>query len=159
MVLEQLCGRTPCWRHTHTTPAHSSSSSSTRLPHRTEQPNKGLPAPPPLAPPPQVHVKASAFFRVSQQPYPHLDACAALRRLVDVFGARRVMWGSDCPWVLEQCGWVQLVLCRAALRCAVLRCAALRCTALRCACWSGVVLASLEGTPPAQVPQGLVPAG
>ncbi len=74
------------------------------------------PAPPPPPPPPhppphtQVYVKASAFFRVSQQPWPYPDACRALRLLVDTFGADRVMWGSDCPWVLEQCGWVQAAL-------------------------------------------------
>ena len=49
-------------------------------------------------------MKASAFFRVSQQPYPYEDAAAALRVLVDAFGARRVMWGTDWPWVTEKCG-------------------------------------------------------
>jgi len=52
----------------------------------------------------QVHVKSSAFFRVSKEQYPYADAAAALRVLVDAFGARRVMWGTDWPWVSEQCG-------------------------------------------------------
>jgi predicted TIM-barrel fold metal-dependent hydrolase len=51
-----------------------------------------------------VYVKASAFFRVASEPYPYADAAAALRALVDAFGARRVMWGSDWPWVTEKCG-------------------------------------------------------
>lgn len=54
---------------------------------------------------PQVYVKASAFFRVSKEPPPYPDAAAALRRLLDVFGAQRCMWGTDAPWVNEQCGY------------------------------------------------------
>ncbi|GBG00055.1 hypothetical protein Rsub_12799 [Raphidocelis subcapitata] len=60
-----------------------------------------------LAKHPQVYVKASAFFRVSSEPYPYADAAAALRRLIDAFGARRVMWGTDWPWVTEQCGYAK----------------------------------------------------
>jgi hypothetical protein len=58
----------------------------------------------PLLLAPQVYVKASAWFRVSGQPYPYADVATGLRRLVDVFGPQRVMWGSDFPWVTEQCG-------------------------------------------------------
>lgn len=52
----------------------------------------------------QVYVKASAFFRVSEQEWPYVDACRGLRQLVNAFGAERVMWGTDMPWVAEQCG-------------------------------------------------------
>ncbi|KAI8464534.1 MAG: hypothetical protein J3K34DRAFT_526120 [Monoraphidium minutum] len=58
-----------------------------------------------LARHPQVHVKSSAFFRVSKEPYPYRDAVTALRLLVDSFGARRVMWGTDWPWVQEHGGY------------------------------------------------------
>jgi predicted TIM-barrel fold metal-dependent hydrolase len=51
-----------------------------------------------------VYVKASAWFRVSGSPYPHADAAAAVRKLVDTFGPERVLWGSDFPWVTEQYG-------------------------------------------------------
>lgn len=54
----------------------------------------------------QVYVKASAFFRVSTQDWPYLDACEGVRKLVDAFGADRVVWGTDMPWVSEKCGWV-----------------------------------------------------
>lgn len=54
---------------------------------------------------PQVYVKASAFFRVSKQAPPYQDAAPALRRLLDTFGAQRCMWGTDAPWVNEQCGY------------------------------------------------------
>jgi predicted TIM-barrel fold metal-dependent hydrolase len=47
----------------------------------------------------QVYVKASAFFRVSTQQYPYTDACRGLKALVDAFGAQRVMWGTDFPWI------------------------------------------------------------
>jgi hypothetical protein len=56
---------------------------------------------------PQVYVKSSAFFRVSKQTYPYQDAVAALRLLVDTFGANRVVWGTDWPWVTEQCGYLK----------------------------------------------------
>lgn len=52
----------------------------------------------------QLYVKASAFFRVSTQPYPYPDAMAGLRLLVDTFGPQRVMWGTDFPWVTDKCG-------------------------------------------------------
>jgi predicted TIM-barrel fold metal-dependent hydrolase len=44
-------------------------------------------------------VKASAFFRNSTQQYPYGDACRGLKALVDAFGAQRVMWGTDFPWI------------------------------------------------------------
>ena len=54
----------------------------------------------------QVHIKLSAFFRVSRQPWPYMDARPAIRRLVDAFGAERCMWGTDFPFVnSDGCGW------------------------------------------------------
>jgi hypothetical protein len=38
------------------------------------------------------------------QPYPHKDSVAALRTLADAFGAQRLMWGTDWPWVQEHGG-------------------------------------------------------
>ncbi|KAF6262608.1 hypothetical protein COO60DRAFT_1268012 [Scenedesmus sp. NREL 46B-D3] len=58
-----------------------------------------------LAKYPQVYVKASAFFRVSTQQYPCADACLGLKALVDAFGAQRVMWGTDFPWVTTADGF------------------------------------------------------
>uniref|UniRef100_A0A7S0T3K5 Amidohydrolase-related domain-containing protein n=1 Tax=Mantoniella antarctica TaxID=81844 RepID=A0A7S0T3K5_9CHLO len=58
---------------------------------------------------PQVTVKASAQFRVlpsgvaSEWPYPTTGP--QLRQLLDTFGTRRVVWGSDFPYVSEQCGY------------------------------------------------------
>ena len=55
----------------------------------------------------QVHVKLSAFFRVSKQPWPYMEARPAIRKLVDTFGADRCMWGTDFPFVnSDGCGYV-----------------------------------------------------
>lgn len=42
-----------------------------------------------------VSVKWAHIERLSTTPYPFNDVIAGLRRLVDVFGAQRVMWASD----------------------------------------------------------------
>ena len=52
-----------------------------------------------LAELPQVHVKLSAFFRVSGAPFPHADLEPRLAQLRGAFGAGRLLWGSDWPWV------------------------------------------------------------
>ena len=53
---------------------------------------------------PAAHVKLSAGFRVSSLPYPHQDLKQAVQVLVEAYGASRLMWGSDFPWVTEQEG-------------------------------------------------------
>ena len=50
-------------------------------------------------------LQTSAFFRISEQEYPYSDTHACVRRLIDAFGASRVMYGSDFPWVTEKCGY------------------------------------------------------
>ncbi|WVZ08405.1 hypothetical protein V8G54_021751 [Vigna mungo] len=54
---------------------------------------------------PQVHVKFSALFRVSRGQFPYLDLSALLSQVVSHFGANRVMWGSDFPFVVAECGY------------------------------------------------------
>ncbi|KAL3511473.1 hypothetical protein ACH5RR_030874 [Cinchona calisaya] len=54
---------------------------------------------------PQVYVKFSALFRVSRNPYPYDDLSQALSQVVSSFGANRVMWGSDFPYVVAECGY------------------------------------------------------
>ncbi|XP_002968753.2 uncharacterized protein LOC9650966 [Selaginella moellendorffii] len=58
---------------------------------------------------PQVYVKVSAFFRVSRESYPYKDTWTMLRRLLDVYGPRRLMWGSDFPFVNQECGYANAV--------------------------------------------------
>lgn len=49
-----------------------------------------------------LSVKASAWFRVSTKEWPHVDAAEALRVLVKAFGSKRVLFGSDFPFVSEK---------------------------------------------------------
>eukprot|EP00189_Rhodosorus_marinus_P007321 CAMPEP_0184752432 /NCGR_PEP_ID=MMETSP0315-20130426/43574_1 /TAXON_ID=101924 /ORGANISM="Rhodosorus marinus, Strain UTEX LB 2760" /LENGTH=282 /DNA_ID=CAMNT_0027231761 /DNA_START=71 /DNA_END=919 /DNA_ORIENTATION=+ len=54
---------------------------------------------------PNTFLKTSAFFRCSNEPYPYKDMYPWMNVLVDKIGADRMMWGSDFPWVLKQCGY------------------------------------------------------
>lgn len=54
---------------------------------------------------PQVYVKFSALFRVSRKPFPYEDLSHSLSQVVSAFGANRVMWGSDFPFVVPECGY------------------------------------------------------
>lgn len=54
---------------------------------------------------PQVYVKFSALFRVSRSSYPYEDLSPLLAQVVSSFGADHVMWGSDFPFVVEECGY------------------------------------------------------
>eukprot|EP00285_Hemiselmis_virescens_P012422 CAMPEP_0173386724 /NCGR_PEP_ID=MMETSP1356-20130122/9310_1 /TAXON_ID=77927 ORGANISM="Hemiselmis virescens, Strain PCC157" /NCGR_SAMPLE_ID=MMETSP1356 /ASSEMBLY_ACC=CAM_ASM_000847 /LENGTH=293 /DNA_ID=CAMNT_0014343067 /DNA_START=180 /DNA_END=1061 /DNA_ORIENTATION=+ len=60
-----------------------------------------------LAQYPHVHVKLSAFFRVSADPYPYQDLWPRVRELVDAFGSQRLLYGSDFPFVQQQCGYLK----------------------------------------------------
>ncbi|XP_059278255.1 uncharacterized protein LOC132032620 isoform X3 [Lycium ferocissimum] len=54
---------------------------------------------------PQVYVKFSALFRVSRNPYPYEDLSQVLAQLVSSYGAPRIMWGSDFPFIVAECGY------------------------------------------------------
>eukprot|EP01025_Chloroclados_australasicus_P046027 TRINITY_DN507_c0_g1_i1.p1 TRINITY_DN507_c0_g1~~TRINITY_DN507_c0_g1_i1.p1 ORF type:complete len:382 (-),score=48.53 TRINITY_DN507_c0_g1_i1:893-2038(-) len=67
-----------------------------------------------LAEYPQIHIKLSAFFRVSHdQPMSdeyvpdYQDAISCVKQLLKAYGAERLMWGTDFPWVNTQCGYVR----------------------------------------------------
>ena len=49
-----------------------------------------------------VYVKISALFRLSGEPFPHNDLVKDERiaTLIQKFGAERLMWGSDWPYVM-----------------------------------------------------------
>ena len=46
-----------------------------------------------------LYLKLSAHFRVSSQEAPHSDLQPRFDAAVDAFGADRLMWGSDFPFV------------------------------------------------------------
>lgn len=50
-----------------------------------------------------AYVKTSAFFRVSKEIYPYSDLQASVIALVEAFSAKRVLFGTDFPYVTEQC--------------------------------------------------------
>jgi len=56
---------------------------------------------------PKVFVKISHTWTVSKEPYPYRDAQAQVKRLYDVFGPRRLMWGTDWPLVEKYCGYAK----------------------------------------------------
>ncbi|KAG6422434.1 hypothetical protein SASPL_119006 [Salvia splendens] len=54
---------------------------------------------------PQVYVKLSALFRVSRCQYPYEDLSDIVTKVVSSYGANRIMWGSDFPYVVPECGY------------------------------------------------------
>ena len=55
-----------------------------------------------LARHPNVSVKLSAFYALGQKCPPYHDLVPMIRRLHASFGARRLMWASDCPYQLTE---------------------------------------------------------
>ncbi len=48
-----------------------------------------------------THVKTSAFYALGAKKAPYTDLAPLVRKLRDTFGARRLMWASDCPFQLQ----------------------------------------------------------
>lgn len=49
---------------------------------------------------PEVRVKVSAFYALGRKQPPHDELEPLIRRVYDAFGARRLMWASDCPFAV-----------------------------------------------------------
>jgi predicted TIM-barrel fold metal-dependent hydrolase len=49
----------------------------------------------------QVSVKISAFYALGKKKAPYDDLATMTRRLFDVFGAKRLMWATDCPFQVQ----------------------------------------------------------
>lgn len=49
---------------------------------------------------PEVRVKVSAFYALGQKKPPHDDLEPLIRRVHGEFGAKRLMWASDCPFAV-----------------------------------------------------------
>jgi L-fuconolactonase len=67
----------------------------------------GLPQLCALAPRANIAVKASALPCYSTESYPFRDVHAHVRRVYDVFGPRRMFWGTD--WTRLPCSWREAV--------------------------------------------------
>jgi predicted TIM-barrel fold metal-dependent hydrolase len=50
----------------------------------------------------QVAVKLSAFYALGRKTPPYRDLIPMVKRVFDAFGPERLMWGSDCPYQLQQ---------------------------------------------------------
>lgn len=48
-----------------------------------------------------VKVKISAYYALGDKKPPHHELIPMIRRLYETFGARRLMWASDCPYQLD----------------------------------------------------------
>jgi L-fuconolactonase len=58
---------------------------------------------------PKVFVKISHMWSLSKRPYPYPDAAGQVKRLYEVFGAKRLMAGTDWPISLKQLSYAQAV--------------------------------------------------
>jgi predicted TIM-barrel fold metal-dependent hydrolase len=50
---------------------------------------------------PRVKVKISAFYALGKKKPPHLDLAPLIKRVYEAFGPKRLMWGSDCPFQVQ----------------------------------------------------------
>jgi predicted TIM-barrel fold metal-dependent hydrolase len=50
---------------------------------------------------PHVHVKTSAFYALGKKTAPYTDMGPLIHRLRDAYGAKRLMWASDCPFQVQ----------------------------------------------------------
>jgi predicted TIM-barrel fold metal-dependent hydrolase len=58
---------------------------------------------------PNVHVKVSGEYAFSKEPYPYRDARPMVEQIYGAYGAERMMWCSDFPWIIEEPGYRKLV--------------------------------------------------
>jgi len=56
---------------------------------------------------PNVFLKVSGLPYYSTQPYPYADCLPVFRAIHRRFGPQRLIWGSDFPHVLLQCGYAR----------------------------------------------------
>ncbi len=54
---------------------------------------------------PQVYVKVSGLYVLSRQPHPHADAGWLIQEVIQAFGAQRLMWATDYPYIVDTDGY------------------------------------------------------
>ena len=50
---------------------------------------------------PRVHVKVSAFYALGKKKPPYDDLIPMIRRMLDAYGSKRLLWATDAPYQLE----------------------------------------------------------
>ncbi len=48
-----------------------------------------------------THVKVSAFYALGQKKSPYTDLSPMIRRLVEAYTPKRLMWATDCPYQVQ----------------------------------------------------------
>ena len=56
-----------------------------------------------------VYVKISGEYAFSKAPYPYADMKPLVEQIYEAYGAGRMMWCSDFPWIVEEPGYQRLV--------------------------------------------------
>ena len=59
-----------------------------------------------LAKHPQLRIKVSGFVGSSDGAMPHEDTWPMVKALLGAYGAERLMWGTDFPWIQSHGGYV-----------------------------------------------------
>ncbi|HEY1171209.1 MAG TPA: amidohydrolase family protein [Verrucomicrobiae bacterium] len=54
-----------------------------------------------LAKHPHVYVKTSAFYALGKKQPPYTDLGPMIKKVRDAYGAKRLMWASDCPYQVD----------------------------------------------------------
>jgi predicted TIM-barrel fold metal-dependent hydrolase len=54
---------------------------------------------------PNLYVKVSGFPVSSRQEWPYADMSGVVHRLIDAFGVERLMFATDFPHIVRQCGY------------------------------------------------------
>ncbi len=60
-----------------------------------------------LAKHPQLRIKVSGFIGPSDGAMPHEDTWPMVKALLGAYGAERLMWGTDFPWIQSHGGYVE----------------------------------------------------
>ncbi len=76
---------------------------------RTPLPPSTLPAVLELARFPNVHVMLSGAYAFSRLPYPYQDLAPVAEALYEAYGAQRLFWASDYPWIAQDPGYAAMV--------------------------------------------------
>ncbi|NKB71819.1 MAG: amidohydrolase family protein [Candidatus Latescibacteria bacterium] len=56
-----------------------------------------------------VYVKVSGEYAFSKEPWPYADMKPMVERIYRAYGAERMMWCTDAPWIFPEPGYDQLV--------------------------------------------------
>jgi L-fuconolactonase len=73
----------------------------------TELPPPTLPAVLELARFPDVHVMLSGQYAFSREPYPYRDLEPVVAAVHRAYGADRLLWASDFPWIADEPGYAR----------------------------------------------------